>query len=68
MALPKENITTLNTKYNNILSRVKNVQNVMRLSCQKHAILCTLEHSTEIVTLKRYLQTRYNITLAWLRK
>ena len=45
-----------------------NVPNPPRLSCQKHAILCTLEHSTEILTLKRYLQTRCNITLAWLRK
>ena len=35
----------------------------MRLFCQKHAILCTLEHSTGILTLKRYLQTQY-ITLA----
>ena len=58
-------IAEIRAKYNNILSRVKTWCIYL---AKKHAILCILEHSTEILTLKRYLQTWYNITLGWLRK
>ena len=58
-------LAEIRAKYNNILSRVKTWCIYL---AKKHAIICTLEHSTEIITLKRYLLTRYNITLAWLRK